>query len=321
VKINKKLKIAIISVISLIFIIWLGTMVVSYYVGYNLTHPKRKAITKTPDSYNLAYHDITFPSRIDHLKIKGWLIPADSATHKIVIEAHGYRDNRSDIKATLPVAAALHRAGFSVLMFDFRDEGNSPGKIVSVGEYETRDLLGAVDFAKSLKYKHIGVIGYSMGASTAILAAGKDTVISAVIADSPFANLHRYLAKHMPHWTNLPDFPFTQEILWELNAFYGLNPDNVAPDHTLLHWIPRPILLIAGTADRTIPMRNSKLLYSEIKSEPNAHIWIVKGAKHVGAFNIRPHKYLHKIISFFTKYLETHHQNKIVESHLVSPST
>lgn len=290
-------------------------MGISYYVGWNLTHPKRKPVKKTPSAFELTYHNIQFPSRIDHLHIKGWLIPADSASDKIVVEAHGYRDNRSDIKAALPVAKALHKAGISVLMFDFRDEGESPGKIVTVGEYEVRDLLGAVDYARSLHYKYIGIIGYSMGASTAILATGRDTMITAVIADSPFANLHQYLEKHMSVWTNLPDFPFTSEILWELKVFNGLNSMKVDPEKVLRTWKPRPLMLIAGTADHTIPMSNSIALYQEIKKDPNTSLWIVKGAKHVRAYNLKPQKYKREVISFFTRYLRKRNTQKLVYTH------
>ncbi len=217
--------------------------------------------------------------------------------------AHGYKDNRSDIRPVLPLAGTLHKAGVSVIMFDFRAEGRSPGEVVSVGEFEVRDLLGAVDYGRSHDYTEIGVIGYSMGASTAILAAADDTVISAVVADSPFANLRSYLSSHMPRWTNLPNFPFTQEILWEMDIFNGLNVDKVAPDKSLKTWKPRPLLLITGTADSTIPMNNSELLYDEVKSEPNTSLWIVKGAKHVGAYEINSKAYLDKVVAFFTRNL------------------
>ena len=310
---SKKLKISLIILSILVILLVTGTMGISYYVGWNLTHPKRKPISKTPASYNMTYHTIHFDSRIDHLNIKGWVIPSDSNNHELVIEAHGYRDNRSDIKAALPLAKALHKAGITVIMFDFRAEGESPGKIVSVGEYEVRDLLGAVDYARSINYKRIGIIGYSMGASTAIMATGRDTLISAIVADSPFANLKQYLKLHMSEWTNLPNFPFTPEILWELKVFNGLNPSKVDPDKTLNSWKPRPMLLIAGTADKKVPVNNSRRLYNKIKKYPNTYLWIINGAKHVGGFSVAPTKYKRKVVSFFKKYLRKKENRAIVK--------
>lgn len=288
-----------------ILLITLATFGLSYYVQWNLTHPARVAIKGTPADVGLTYQSVKFPSRQDKLSIQGWLIPASQAGgDKMVIETHGYRGNRSQDQPALPTAKSLHDAGFSVMMFDFRDEGESPGNTVSVGLFETRDLLGAVDYAKSLGYKHIGIIGFSMGASTALEATTRDTDVQATIADSPFASLHDYLVTNMPVWTHLPNWPFTPEILWEVKTFTGLNAVQVDPLADLKTWTPRPLLLIAGSADTTIPMRNSTLLYDEVRQNPQDSLWIVDGAKHVGAYKVNPSTYESKVTAFFTTYLK-----------------
>lgn len=281
-----------------------STFGISYYVGSQLVHPVRIPITKTPAKYHLAYRSITFPSRVDDLMIHGWFIPADSSRGRIVIESHGYGRNRSAFDAALPTAKALHDAGFDVIMFDYRAEGDSPGKIVSVGEFETRDLIGAVDYAKKIGFKKIGVIGYSMGAATAIEAAAKDTSIRAVIADSPFANLKVYLKKNLSKWSGLPNWPFTPQILWEMKVFHGLDAAKVDPAKSLKIWKPRPLLLIAGTDDKEIPMSNSEHLYNIVKSDTNDKIWIVKGARHVKAWDVNPDKYENVVTGFFSQYLK-----------------
>jgi fermentation-respiration switch protein FrsA (DUF1100 family) len=97
-------------------------------------------------------------------------------------------------------------------------------------------------------------------------------------------------------------------------VFNGLDPSKVAPDRTLKNWKPRPILLIAGTADKKVPVNNSRLLYSEIKAYPNTYLWIVNGAKHVGAFSIAPVKYKRKVVSFFKKYLQKRGNKAIVNN-------
>jgi len=283
-----------------------GTGGVSLYVGWHLTHPARRPIRRTPAALGLPFHRIRFASRVDHLRLRGWLLPARGRHARgLVIEAHGYKENRDSEPPSLPVAAALHRAGFTVLMFDFRDEGRSPGREVTVGLYEQRDLLGAVDYARKLGYRRIGIIGYSMGASTALEVAGTDPAVRAVVADSPYADLSRLLRNHLTFWSHLPAWPFTPEIIWELRTFLGLHPGRADPLHDLRHAGKLPILLIAGTADRTVPVRNSHWLYRELEREhdPNAKLWIVRGAKHVGAYLLRPKAYLHRVTGFFHKYL------------------
>jgi dipeptidyl aminopeptidase/acylaminoacyl peptidase len=281
----------------------LATFGVSYYVGWSMTHPARLAVKGSPADYGMKYTDVTFPAREDHLNLKGWLIPADTATDKIVIFSHGYKGNRANIDAALPTMKALHDAGFTVLAFDYRDEGESDGSLVSVGFYEVRDLLGAVDWAAQHGYHKIGVIGYSMGASTALVAAAKDDRIQAVVADSPFANLHDYLEENLPVWSHLPNWPFTPEILWECRVFNGLDSRQVDPLSGLAAWKPRPLLLIAGTADDTIPMTNSQALYNVVKNNLDDQLWIVDGATHVKAYNVNPQVYETKVTSFFTRYL------------------
>lgn len=272
---------------------------VAYKVVWSLIHPTRIPITETPEHVGLAYHPIEFKSLIDHISLSGWLIPAAKPTNKLVIEAHGYHQNRESDKPALPVAAALHKAGYAVLMFDFRDEGLSKGHEVTVGLFEQRDLEGAVKFAKSMGYDHIGIIGYSMGAATALEVASKDPTVQAVVADSPFANLYRYLKVHMPEWTHLPNWPFTPEIFIELRLINGLDVKKVDPEKDIAGMRHLPILLIAGTADHVVPMRNSLELYRSLHNDPNAKLWIVTNAGHVGAYKVMPKKYLERVTVFF----------------------
>lgn len=280
-----------------------ATSSISYYVAWHLIHPARKSIRFTPADKNLSYHPIHFQSIRDHVILSGWIIPATKSTDKLVIEAHGYHENRSSDIPSLPVAFSLHQAGDSVLLFDFRAEGRSKGKVVTVGLYEQRDLLGAIKYARFLGYRHIGIIGYSMGAATALEVAANDSHIQAVVADSPFASLHRYLVSHMSEWTHLPNWPFTPEIFIELRVFNGLDVRRVDPLKDVKKFRALPVLLIAGTADHIVPMNNSKQLYRAMHRDPEARLWLVSGAKHVAAYRTVPDKYLTRVTNFFESTL------------------
>lgn len=262
---------------------------IAAYVGWNLTHPVREPITKTPGEYGLPFHDVIFPSRIDALPLSGWLITAPGSK-TIVIEAHGYATNRSSEEPILPLAKTLYQKGVSTLLFDFRDSGASPGNLVSVGDFEQRDLFGAVDFARKLGYQHIGIIGYSMGASTAVIVGSEDPAVQALALDSPFADLRTYLRAHMTVWTHLPNFPVTPLILLEIPLLTGTNLNHVSPLQDIAAMGKRPVLFIAGDADTTIPVNNSKELYQKA-ANPHDELWIVHGAKHVGAYGIEPETY------------------------------
>lgn len=295
---SRRVFVIIITVLSLLVLVLGG---ISTYVGWCLTHPQRNPVNGDPGDLGLSYQNISFPSRIDHLKLSGWYLPAPQAK-AIIIEAHGYRGNRCNDKAELPVAKGLVEKGFSVLMFDFRDSGSSEGSLVSVGDFEQRDLLGAVDYAKELGYQNIGIIGYSMGAAIAAIVAAQDKDIQAIVLDSPFADLKTYLDVNMSHWTGLPNIPFTPIILEGIPLLTGINPDRVSPIKAMERLKKEPILFIAGDVDRTIPMENSKQLFQAVDN-PQDELWIVHGAIHVGGYIVQPIQYLQKVTDFFNQNL------------------
>lgn len=287
--------------IGLVILSVLGCMGISGYVGWNLTHPIRKPVVSNPSEFGLTYQDVNFSSREDNVKLSGWYIPAEKSK-AIVIQAHGYGGSRTKEKPSLPLTQALARQGISVLMFDFRASGESEGALVSVGDFEQRDLQGAFDYVKNLGYQNIGIIGYSMGASTAAVVAANETEIKSVVLDSPFADLKDYLQVNMPIWTKLPNLPFTPLILREIPVMTGIKPENVSPLHEMKKFEKRPILFIAGDADDTIPMENSKKLWENVNNSED-QLWVVPGAKHVGAYSVVPDQYLDKVTKFFVSSL------------------
>jgi len=129
--------------------------------------------------------------------LRGWYLPAD--THgpfyqgkRVIIVAHGKGYHRANpIINMMQLEVDLARQGYHVLTFDFRGWGESDGKRFSLGYYERRDLLSAVDYliSRGFSSQSIGVIGFSMGAATALMCAAESTDIAAVVSDSSFADL------------------------------------------------------------------------------------------------------------------------------------
>lgn len=289
---------------------------VSGYVGWNLTHPQRQALDTTPLSVGLSYQEVVFPSQEDGLELKGWFIPS-AGSHRTVIFAHGYRKNRlnSDVPI-LPIARYLVEKGYNVLMFDFRNSGESGGTLTSVGQYEVRDLLGAVEFVRSHRgiQEEIILYGFSMGASTAILAGAREPAVAAVIADSPFADLKSYLRSNLSVWTELPSFPFNAAFFLIVPRLTGLKPEAVSPLREVQSLSGRPLLLIAGDADTDVPMENSMLLQS---SYPQAQLLLIPGGKHVKNYQTQPEQYL-KTVGAFLEQVQpvSFYQQPLTSPHL-----
>ena len=74
----------------------------------------------------------------DGTRLAGWL--AAGERDEAVVLLHGYRCDRREV---LPHADMLSDAGFTVLLFDFRNRGKSGGEFVSLGYHEREDILAA----------------------------------------------------------------------------------------------------------------------------------------------------------------------------------
>lgn len=287
---------AVILVVILALTVVLG---VSAYVGWSLTHPLRQALDANPASLGLEYQDVIIKSRVDGLTLKGWLIPA-KGSQKTVIFAHGYGENRlNNGVPILPIARHLVDSGYNVVMFDFRGNGESDGNLTSVGQYEVRDLLGAIDYVADQPDLNGQIIlfGFSMGASTAIMAGSREPAVAAVIADSPFADLKAYLAENLSVWSGLPSFPFNRTFFIVTPLVTGLNPGSVSPQGEVSLMNGRPLLLIHGEQDVDIPIANSETLF---RAYPEAKLIRFTGGTHVKNYQTNPVLYLEIIDAFLS---------------------
>jgi len=103
-------------------------------------NPSPGPITQTPAAWGLLYQTVSFPSRSDHLLIRGWLMPGllpdgKQTVQRTIIVVHGIPGNRSS-SPVLRVSAALVQHGFAVLALDLRGNGESAPAPRSLGEFE-----------------------------------------------------------------------------------------------------------------------------------------------------------------------------------------
>lgn len=294
-----KLRTVIVSLIVLVLLATIALLGVSTYTGWSLTHPKRKAIPVFSSNIVPEYRNISFKDIKDEITLKGWFFEV-RGSNKTVILAHGYRQNRLQYgENTFPLIKSLLNQGYNVLTFDFRNCGESEGKLTTVGIYEKNDLLGAIKYAKTLGSKKIVLLGFSMGASVSIVAAAQDKSVDAVIADSPFADMEEYLDANLSAWSKLPSFPFNQTTFMSMKILEGVNPKDFSPRSVVADIAPRPLFLIHSKDDAYIPVENSYELLQ--KAGSNATLWETEGVNHVESFPKLTDQYLNKITEFLNK--------------------
>jgi len=278
-------------------------LALSFILVYANTHPPKYPLSIPPSDYHLDYEDVSFTSD-DSVALKGWLVkPAHPGTRSpAIIICHGVGANRSDFTE---LAASFSKRGYFILQFDFRAHGVSAGSRTSLGYHEQKDIIAALHYLKNRREidpGRIGIYGFSMGGSSAILAAAKTGAFSAVVADSAFTSLRDQAREAVTGFYHLPAFPFLHLTVLGYELYFQTRVDAVAPVKVIDAIAPTPVLIIAGEGDALIPADNGRRLYAAAK-EPK-ELWVIAGADHGGTLAAAGDEYEKRVGEFFDKYLK-----------------
>ncbi len=311
----------------LVMIILLTSTSIVFFVFYkaanSLIHIKNEKpihISLNPNEY--LFEEVTFTSQKDDLILKGTFFSAKESSNKTLVVVHGFNENRLMSGRTETLVKYFVPRGYNVLAFDLRGQGLSEGNLISFGYFEKYDVCGAIDYLKQRDGvgEKIAIIGFSMGAVTAIEAAGMDVRVDALIADSPFNDLEKFitndfnnLLSELSDKTNqsgefsycsvLRYFPFNKAAAGLIAKRYDVNIDEISPIEAVKEISEKPIFLIHGKEDKIIPYANSEKIYDAIKKNVNAQFWFSEKAGHIQSINMYSHEYLEKLEIFLNGHM------------------
>jgi uncharacterized protein len=225
-------------------------------------------------------------------RIAGWYVT--SRNRAAIIVTHGTNSDRSSM---LDEIRLLSSAGFGVLAFDWPGDGESEGE-VRWGSGERNALSAAIDWLEQqpdVDRERLGAYGFSMGGYLTIQVAAADPRLRAVvIAAAPTSFLAYTRGSHQQHgW--LSSFPSELAI-----QRVGMSNEVRPPIDRIAAIAPRPILLMGGSADRSIPPAMTRELF-ERAIEPK-ELWIVPGAPH-GHYRRASPEYPRRLGDFFCRHL------------------
>jgi fermentation-respiration switch protein FrsA (DUF1100 family) len=244
----------------------------------------------------MEFHAVEFRSS-DGILIKGWYIPATS-NHAVeargtIVYCHGHNRTRVEM---LPEAEFGHHLGYNGLLFDFRHQGESGGRVTSLGYWERLDAEAAVRYSLTQEKAQRPVIlwGISMGAAAGLMAAAESPDVAAVISDSAFPNfeelirhhyyLFRTLARHRWWWfPPLPGFPLVAEVTHWIALRDHFSPGQFDLEKAVRRINPRPILFVAVQNDRRMPPSYARSLYAN-SSSPDKQLVVLPGDHHGEGF-------------------------------------
>lgn len=238
--------------------------------------PRPVAPSSDPSDFGLPFQTRSVRTP-DGLDLAAWWIPAaNRIVAPAVVLVHGWESARH---RTLPNALFLHALGYHVLTIDIRGHGlNEPETLpVSAGEFGT-DALAAVEAALAEeRVTQVAVLGHSMGAIGAILAAATEPRLAAAILASTPADPYR-LTRQTFRLARLPiPDPIAYPLAWLTTRVYleprGHTVSEVSAS-TAIRTYRGPILAIHGTDDHVVPAnhlaRLVKMARAARTGEPDA---------------------------------------------------
>ena len=183
----------------------------------------------------------------------GWYIPTasgDGPTAPTVIVAHGWGSNKSNM---LGRATVLHDR-YNLVLFDFRNHGQSGASPTTQGVREAGDVTAVVDWLVANKApERIAMLGVSMGGASALNAAAADDRIDAVVAESTHATLAGAAQARLDRAGYPLSLPASWAILLGTLIRTGEDVSSADPLQAVERLDGRPLLLIGGGADDSIP--------------------------------------------------------------------
>jgi pimeloyl-ACP methyl ester carboxylesterase len=194
-----------------------------------------------------------------------------------IVLSHGYGGDQDEM---LPVAAALHAAGFTVVTYNERGRDGSGGQ-GTWGALETQDLrsvITAVVRHPGVDPNEVGELGFSIGADISILEAASDPRVKALVAVGSWPTLSGYMKPKLSDVVLHPTAMYSPLALWLLELRTGADLGQVRPVAAIGRISPRPILLIQGLADTDVKPHSAIVNFDHARAPKQ--LWLVKGEGH-----------------------------------------
>jgi uncharacterized protein len=273
---------------------WLGVGLVA---AERLTVPQRRFDPEIhPGTFGGSYRDVTLATD-DGLALAAWHLPVPGSDAGVVL-VHGHEASRSwEFGGRFPeLAATLQANGYHVVMVDLRGHGASEGERFSFGRLERLDVRAAVDLLvrEGVPPGGVGVLGVSMCAASVIGAAADDPRIGALWADAGYADILPVLEARWPAASGLP-MAFLHGTRLAHRLRFGFDLGGVRPEEEIVRVAPRPVQLVHGTADTTVPYEHALRL----AVASGADLWTLPGVAHAAAYGTDPIGYAQRVVAFF----------------------
>ncbi len=293
------LEVTLLAGAALVAVALLALLGFTWSVARGLLRPVRKSSERTPADLGLAMEDVRIAGPRGALA--AWYLPARNGCTLICL--HGIHDHRGQWLEQ--VARLRERGGYGALLLDFPGHGDSDGGMVTYGVFERDDVAAAVEWLRArgdVDMRGVAVMGYSLGAITATLAAASIPELRALVIESGFADLPHDIGHLFTRFTHLPAFPFASLVVFWGQWMAGVRLGQIRPARVIGKISPRPVLIISDLADELADEPDDGARLYAAAGEPK-EFWQVPEAAHINAFWRHPDEWTERVGGFLDQRL------------------
>jgi uncharacterized protein len=278
-------------------------------VAWRLYHPPRPRRRRAPLAFGLDPTELWIGGSSAKGRLHAWHLPGDP--DRVVVLGHGLGLDKS---RSLAQAQLLHQAGYTVVLFDFRNHGASfhDHALTRFSHRFNDDLVAVVDHVRAIPehaHARIAVWGFSFSTFPVLdTLARLSGAVQAVICDSGPTRDLPLIISSLPRSGLLPVPQVLQaapaRALWQ--AVYRqlatamLDPPADWPPAAQQSVSATPMLLVVGDRDPVTPVDQVRAV---ARRYPHAEVLVVPGAEHLHAIKVDKDAYTATVLDFLTRAL------------------
>jgi len=278
-------------------------------VAYLVYHPPRQRRRLAPSAFGLDPVELWINGSSARARLHAWRLPGDP--QRVVVLGHGMGLDKSH---SLAQAQLLHRAGYTVVLFDFRNHGASfrDHALTRFSHRFNDDLVAVVDQMRAMPEHaeaRIAVWGFSFSTFPVLdTLAQLDGAVQAVICDSGPTRDLSVIINSLPRSGLLPvpqalrAAPARQlwQAVYQRLAMTILDPPANWPPEAQQGVSGTPMLFVVGDRDAVAPVDQVRAV---ARRYPRAELLVVPGAGHLRAIKVDKHAYTAAVLDFLARAL------------------
>jgi pimeloyl-ACP methyl ester carboxylesterase len=240
----------------------------------------------------LAYENVDVPTDLGDMP--AWLVPGESDTW--VITVHGHNASPAETLRGVGIYSGL---GYPVLAVTYRNDEGAPAAptgLHSLGEYESDDIVAAVDYALANGAKDVILHGWSMGGAivaTAYRELEDTSAVKGLVFDSPVMDWNSTLDMQAADRDVIAPITWAAKRIIEFRA--DLDLDDL-DQRNFTDEFDVPMLLFVDTDDATVD-HTATLDFADAL-DPDRTTVVKTASGHTASWNEDPAAYTEALESY-----------------------